>query len=209
MTFWDDILKGITGEYLDIGCYDETLYSNTKLVSLAGWKGIAVDANPDVKTKWLTNRPLDIFYNLAVADSISNQADQDSHLKFYRFQDGAVNTIQKTVAKGWIERGFPFKDVIKVKSLTLEEIAYRIKEDNPSFTPRLVNIDIEQANYLPCLQNFISAMRHPQLLCIEWVNSGFGINNFKESDEVKILESCSYEVVQLIGGNIFAQHKGK
>ena len=45
--FWNDILAGHKGTYLDIGCYHETLYSNTKLLNLIGWRGLAVDANPN------------------------------------------------------------------------------------------------------------------------------------------------------------------
>ena len=47
--FWNDILAGYKGTYLDVGCYHETLYSNTKLLSLSGWHGLAVDANPDLE----------------------------------------------------------------------------------------------------------------------------------------------------------------
>ena len=65
--FWSDILAGYKGTYIDIGCFSETLYSNTKLLSLVGWNGLAVDANPDLKDPWLLARPRDHFLNKCIA----------------------------------------------------------------------------------------------------------------------------------------------
>lgn len=204
--FWDQIIHRRTSQYLDIGCFDETRYSNTKLLSLCGWTGIAVDANPDMEAKWKSRRVSDVFYNVAVRPS--SCADLD--LQFYRFNDdavpgaGAVNTIQKEVAKDWIKRGAPFKDVIRVKCLGIDEIASLIKRDHPKFSPQLVSIDIEQVNYLPSFRDFLEILDRPKLLCVEWVSQGFGLNNFKESEEFEILEKSGYEVVALVGGNIMA-----
>ena len=198
--FWDRILNKQTSQYLDIGCFDETLYSNTKLLSLCGWTGIAVDANPDVELRWRSRRVSDSFYNIAVRDSSS--ADLD--LEFYRFKDGAVNTTKKEVAKVWVKAGFPLKDVIRVKCLGIDEIASLIKRNHPDFSPQLVNIDIEQVNYLPSFRDFLEILDRPKLLCMEWVSPGFGLNNFKESEEFKILEKSGYEVVELVGSNLMA-----
>ena len=54
--FWNEILSGYKGTYLDIGCFSETLFSNTKLLSLMGWAGLAVDANPALEKQWLNAR---------------------------------------------------------------------------------------------------------------------------------------------------------
>ena len=198
--FWGQILHKQASQYLDIGCFDETAYSNTKLLSLCGWTGIAVDANPDMESKWRSRRVSDVFYNVAVRDS--SCADLD--LEFYRFHEGAVNTIHKDVAKDWIKKGAPFKDVIRVKCLGIDELASLIKRDYPEFSPQLVNIDIEQVNYLSSFRDFLEILDRPKLLCVEWVSQGFGLNNFKESEEFEILDKCGYEVVALIGGNIMA-----
>src|SRR5256885_155804 len=34
------------GFYVDVGCYHPTLFSNTKLLFDAGWRGINIDPNP-------------------------------------------------------------------------------------------------------------------------------------------------------------------
>ncbi|MCB4408167.1 hypothetical protein FZZ85_10535 [Synechococcus sp. MU1642] len=193
-----------TAQYLDIGCFHETHYSNTKLLSLCGWTGIAVDANPDAEVMWMSRRPSDTFYNFAIKDASCN----DLYLNFYRFQAGAINTVNREVAKEWLKRDFPFQDIIRVKCLGIDEMAVLIKRNHPHFRPEFVTIDIEQVNYLSSLGEFLNMLDFPQLLCMEWVSQGFDLDNFKESDEYKILKQCGYVVKALVGGNIMAAHQG-
>ena len=67
-----------------------------------------------------------------------------------------------------------------------------------------INIDIEQVDYLDDLPEFLKTMNNPTLLCIEWVSQGFGIGNYKESKEFKILSDCGYQISNIVGGNLFA-----
>ena len=48
------------GFYLDIGCNDPITYSNTWLLYLKGWKGIAIDANPTLIERYKSTRTRDI-----------------------------------------------------------------------------------------------------------------------------------------------------
>ena len=66
--FWDRIINGYQGRYLDIGCGHESLYSNTKLLHLVGWSGIVVDANQGLQEFYHQARPHDKFINLAIVD---------------------------------------------------------------------------------------------------------------------------------------------
>lgn len=200
--FWNDILSNNRKKYLDIGCYHETLYSNTKLLNLAGWSGIAIDANPDTKEPWVTNRKTDTFLNLGIK---SSQCDQQQQiLKFFRFEDGAINTFDKNLAKSWASKGFGFKDIIDIECKRLPEVAKIILSIHPNFSPAFLNIDIEQVDFLNDLPEFFKYMSNPSLVCIEWVSQGFGIHNYKESKEYQILTSCGYTITHILGGNIFA-----
>ena len=200
--FWKDILSNNKKNYLDIGCYHESLYSNTKLLSLAGWNGIAIDANPDMRGHWITSRKTDAFFNLGIISSENSQLPQT--LKFYRFTDGAINTFDKALAKSWISKGFVFKDTIDVECKRLPEIANLILSNYPKFSPAFVNIDIEQVDFLNDLPVFLKSMKNPSLVCIEWVSQGFGIHNYKESKEFQILNSCGYTIKDIHGPNLFA-----
>ena len=82
---------------------------------------IAIDANPDIEEQWKANRKNDTFINLGVNSSENSQELQT--LKFYRFNDGAINTFDKKLAKAWATKGFHFRDIIDVKCRRLPEIA--------------------------------------------------------------------------------------
>lgn len=102
--FWSDILAGHQGTYLDIGCFSETLYSNTKLLSLIGWCGLAVDANPDLERPWMLARPQDQFLNRCIAPSGS----RSEGLEFFRFQDGAMSTANPSTCATTDQRWLGF-----------------------------------------------------------------------------------------------------
>ena len=202
--FWHDILSNRKHSYLDIGCYDETLYSNTKLLNLAGWNGIAIDANPDAEAQWTNKRRKDTFLNLGVKASECDL--QQKTLKFYRFKDNAINTFDKNRAKLLVSKGAFFKDAIDVTCKRLPEIAELILSIKPGFSPAFLNIDIERVDFMNDLPVFLNSMSNPSLVCIEWVSEGFGIENYKESREFNILKSCNYKIINILGGNLFAAY---
>jgi len=200
--FWDKILTQKTGYYLDIGCFHESLYSNTKLLNLVGWSGVAVDANPDSASLWMKQRPSDKFLNCAIRRSFESIQSVD----FYRFQDGAINTTDFKIAKQWQQKGFNLKDRIKVPAMSLSELGMRIVQEwSTDFD--FVNIDIEFVDYLDDLPEFLDLLKYPTLLCLEWISPNMSISNYKESREYKILSSQKYDIKAIIGGNIFAANK--
>ena len=198
--FWERLLRGYEGIYIDIGCYNESLYSNTKLLSLFGWKGIAVDANPLMKDDWLRNRPSDKFFNLAIKPS----GDDTTSINLHRFQDGALNTIDKEVAKDLQQKRNTLLDIITVEAISLSDLADRflgVKITNPNF----VNIDIEFVDYLDDLNIFLSRLKRPELICLELVTDRkVTLDNFNKTREYKILGDNNYKIINIIGNNIFA-----
>ena len=194
--FWNDILNRKIGIYLDIGCYHETLYSNTKLLNLIGWKGIGVDANPDLQSEWIFRRPDDQFYNVCIGSS----DEESSALEFFRFQDGAMSTADPQRAQFLINQGWKLKDSIKVQSISLPRLAYQITQ---KITERInfVSIDLEMINFLPDLPEFLNLLR-PQLICMECVNNDVSLANLYLSDEYENLKHVMSGA--FIGGNIFA-----
>lgn len=53
------------GIYIDAGCFDPFKFSNTRLLSFLGWRGINIDAAEDVIEKFKIHRPED--YNVCAA----------------------------------------------------------------------------------------------------------------------------------------------
>lgn len=198
--FWEEILAKEIGIYVDIGCYHESLYSNTKLLNLVGWRGVAVDANPDTSPLWLSQRPHDKFLNYAIKKS----SDETKSVELYRFQDGAINTIDSTKAQQWQLKGFKLIDKINVPAISFPQLALEVAKECAGF-PNFVNIDIEFVDYLDDLPVFLNILQYPSLLCLEWITQDMSFNNYKESREYLILSSLGYEIIGFIGGNIFAK----
>ena len=199
--FWSEILAGYKGTYLDIGCFSETLYSNTKLLSLIGWHGIAVDANPELLNPWLTARAQDHFFNLCISPSGSSPEG----LEFFRFKDGAMSTANPVRAQELVNKGWEMLDKVRVPSLSLQALASKAKNEG-LINPDLISIDIEMVDFLPDLPEFLSILKS-RLLCMECVSGDVSLRNLFNSKEAKKLTEAAYEPVNFIGGNIFAVPK--
>lgn len=57
------------GIYVDAGCYDPYIYSNTRLMSLYGWRGVNIDAASDVIDRFKKHRPMDHNVCCALGDT--------------------------------------------------------------------------------------------------------------------------------------------
>lgn len=64
----DALLDKTQGFYVDVGAYDPVVISNTYLFYRKGWRGIAIDANPEAVKLFRKKRPRDIVVQCAVAD---------------------------------------------------------------------------------------------------------------------------------------------
>ena len=199
--FWDRILANVTGTYVDIGAYHESLYSNSKLLNLAGWRGVAVDANPDLVKPWIDERPDDVFLNYAIKDA----SDSSDVIELRRYHDGAINTINPEREKHLQQNGIFPKDRVCVQALTIAQLASQISQFNSK--PDFVNIDIEFVDYLDELPAFLSILNYPLLLCLEWTSHDYNFSNYKESREFKVLTSQGYEIIGFISSNIFAKRQ--
>jgi FkbM family methyltransferase len=55
------------GVFVDVGCYQPIVLSNTYIFYQRGWRGLAIDPNPQFKAAWDRYRPGDLFLNFAVS----------------------------------------------------------------------------------------------------------------------------------------------
>lgn len=113
--FSDNSYKGF---WVDIGAHDPVRYSNTKIFSERGWRGINVDALPEAIVKFKKMRRRDINVNVGIGPS-------RGELDYYMFSDHAVNTFSVDFAKK-IQNDpltpFKFIGIKKVKVITLKEL---------------------------------------------------------------------------------------
>lgn len=117
-----------TGFYVDVGCNDPEIYSNTRFFYEKGWHGLAIDAI-DKKAQWADQRPRDTFVQEVVGNG--------EEVTFNYFKEDALSTINQSV---WNEKcGYGLDYSIKVKTKPLSQI---LEEHNVSWVD-LLCVDVE------------------------------------------------------------------
>ena len=81
-----------TGFYVDVGAHDPFRFSNTAYFHARGWRGIAIEPDPDGATLIRRYRPNDVVLNRGVAQ-------MKSEMVFFRFDEPALNTFSPALAE--------------------------------------------------------------------------------------------------------------
>jgi len=79
------------GFYVDIGAHHPERFSNTAYYSKLGWRGINIDADPNLIDQFIASRPNDI--NLALGVGLDEAA-----MVFHIFNEKALNTFDENLA---------------------------------------------------------------------------------------------------------------
>jgi hypothetical protein len=61
--------RDVPGFYVNIGTFDPSLGSNTRLLYEAGWSDINIEPNPDEIAAFRSARPRDVMVNCGVANA--------------------------------------------------------------------------------------------------------------------------------------------
>jgi FkbM family methyltransferase len=92
------------GFYVDVGAYDPVVISNTYLFYRKGWRGIAIDANPEVVKLFKRKRPRDIVLHCAVAEEEGaaifhiTKAGPTAHLGGAGIEGSSADKLSRTVS---------------------------------------------------------------------------------------------------------------
>lgn len=84
------------GFYVDVGAHHPRRFSNTFYFYKRGWSGINIEPNPDALKQFQSDRPRDKNIQLGVADTACM-------LKYYYFDEPALNTFDEDVVKSRLE----------------------------------------------------------------------------------------------------------
>ena len=122
------------GFYVDVGGHHATRFSNTYALYRKGWRGLNIDATPGSMESFRTIRPNDV--NLEVAIS-----DRKEPLIFNMFREGALNTFDRELARGYIEGGWELKGTVELVPQTLEEVLNQHLEVGQKID--LLTVDVE------------------------------------------------------------------
>ena len=155
--YFKDKVKGI---YLDIGCFNPFMYSNTCLLHKNGWSGINIDINPTSIDLFNIARPND--FNICTTIN-------DEKKSFDVYLDDPFSPVNTLDRKFYENLGKPFfnnKRNLKVESKAIDEvISLSGIRDEIDF----INIDVEGNDYKILTLLKIDKLK-PKLISIETHN---------------------------------------
>jgi len=89
--------KQKTGFYVDVGAHHPKRFSNTFFFYKKGWRGINIDAMPNSMSLFNKIRSRDINLEIPISD-------KKQKLKYYMFNEAALNCFSKELAEKRIEK---------------------------------------------------------------------------------------------------------
>jgi len=176
--------------YVDIGAYHPSRFSNTKLLSMMGWRGINVDPNPASIELFQAQRPQDTNLNLGVA-AARKTAD------LYCFQEGAFNTLsqaraEELAAQGWEVIARQTVELLPINQLLEMYLPEEAKMSGLGF----LDIDCEGLDR-EIILSFDVARFRPYIIAIE--AHDFAPLQPTNHDVVQFLLKADYELVAYTG----------
>lgn len=109
------------GFYVDVGAHHPYRYSNTRLFYRRGWHGINIDAMPGSMSVFNKQRSRDINLESGIGRKVET-------LKFYVFNEPALNTFDESLARTRCNDVWHIKATVDVPIVPLSEI---LKEHLP------------------------------------------------------------------------------
>ena len=120
------------GSYLDIGAHHPYELSNTALLHMRGWRGVNVEANPELLLAFRAARPLDRLVHAAIV----GQDYEDASIRLYRVNK--TSGINSTNAKNLVGHGI--KDSVEVPTMKIADVVRDYCNDK---WPDFISIDAE------------------------------------------------------------------
>lgn len=147
------------GIFVDVGAYHPYRFSNTFALYMQGWRGINIDANPDAIIEFNRYRPDDVNIQALVSD-------KSEELTYYRFVEGAWNSVNPQTVEILAERNIPIgrlRDSTIVRTTPISEI---LEEHVKGRKIDLLNIDVEGLDER-ILRSIDLRKYQPKIICIE------------------------------------------
>ena len=176
------------GFWVDIGAHHPTRFSNTRMFSELGWRGINVDAMTDAIDLFQKRRPRDINVNVGIGD-------KPGELAYYQFPDHAFNTFVKARVEELArelgrelvaERDY---QVVKIQVITLKELLDRYLPKGQKID--FLTVDVEGMDLAVLKSNDWSCYR-PDFILAEVLQIGKGQSAF-ENETARFLADVGYE----------------
>jgi FkbM family methyltransferase len=126
------------GFYVDVGAHHPKRFSNTYRLYCKGWSGLNIDANPGSMTLFRQVRPRDLNIEAAVSSAARE-------LTYYRFNEPALNTFSKSLAKERVNEICSIIEQISIRTVPLWQLLDRHLPAGTSID--LMTVDVEGLDY--------------------------------------------------------------
>jgi FkbM family methyltransferase len=171
------------GAYIDVGCHHPSRFSVTRHLYQRGWRGVNIDANPEVGEFFKRERPDELFIHACVGNS--------SSYLFTIFEERALSTSDLVWKNRYInEHQKVFKEV-QVPGISL----FKIITENFKTSPDLLIVDAEGSDF-----DVISSCKWdclPRNLWPLWIlcETTPPISEVIDSNHVNLLIDLGYEII--------------
>lgn len=197
----DILLKAIfenknDGFYVDVGAHHPFRYSNTYLLYSKGWRGINIDARPDIIDFFNEKRKRDINLSIGISD-------EKSKLTYYAFNDPGINTFSLEAAQKQLKnKDFFILSENKIDVIPLEEVLEKHLPQDKQID--FMNIDCEGFD-LKVLKSFDIKKYHPTVILIE--DHGFDLGSLHRGNPMgevfNYLIEHGYKLKYVMGSSLF------
>ena len=143
------------GFYVDVGCNHPTLFSNTYGLYRKGWRGICIDANPQLVDLYRLCRPRD----KALAALVS---DDPKERDFYRVQNDVLSTTATDFLEEYRKEGL----TIEVQKYGTHQLTDMLVTAQAPTHFDLLSVDTEEHD-LQVLRSLDLAVYCPRLIVVE------------------------------------------
>jgi FkbM family methyltransferase len=175
------------GSFLDVGAHHPVRFSLTNKLYKKGWRGINIDADPEIIKLFDQFRTEDI--NLTAFIGTEPKYD------FSIFLEKAISSANNVNIKNNLNSGYTIDKIIQVEGVTLRKV---FDKYHSIIGPDLLNIDVE-GNEIDVLKSLsfetLPEVRRPKIIVIETFNS---YNDVLSIDTVKLLNFYGYEVLYVL-----------
>jgi FkbM family methyltransferase len=169
--------------YIDIGAHHPFYMNNTAIFSLAGARGINIEPDPSLFSKFTEFRKEDVNLNIGISDA-AGESD------FYLMNVPTLNTFSKETAEEYQTQGnYKIKGVCKIKTETVHAV---IKNHAGGKFPDYLSLDAEGVDELILNSIDFENNNCPLVICIETISfseKGLGVKN---NSIIQFLESKNY-----------------
>jgi len=124
------------GRYLDVGAHHPSRFSVTRALYQRGWRGVNVDANRDLLSRFDKDRPLDTNLNYCVGTLHEYQ--------IAIFEEPAISTVSKEWEEKFLSEHQKIQEYRAVPGISLSELVKKYFQDR---RVTFLNIDIEGADF--------------------------------------------------------------